>query len=1141
MHPQKKPSLTGDSKLSLAGTQGLESASENDFLHKKGIAALSALFCHAYLPPELASQKDSFGLVWVVLHFIKTKRSQLPFPTLDLSGFSLGPGKLSVLLSSLPTGVGPLETLVGGQRVCTSPLLPVVVRLLQRLRRRQGPPDPRLVISLKNLMLKGCMLLDRDASEILFQSLLGVLQKVDLSENCLRSGPMETFGSLLTCRDLSTLEVLDVSENPLGSLGVMALSRGLETSRAPLSLHTLKLRNTRAKKDGICALGKAFKAKRTTSLRLLDLGKNDMTAGGLKEFAAAVGESALPELRVLLLDRNRLTRDAHGHRDFIPFTEFMTAVEKASQLEELDLSDDRLGEQAATAFAAAVQASRFPSLRILKMLETDFGPNATAALGLALGTAESPELEVFEFSGFHRSWLAGLFGMEGLDADQPASAGTAALATAFGSGRLNKVRELKLVSRNEMSDQNVAPLCRSLVGSFRSGFLKSLHLETGKSPVGASIDEGVVALADGFREGKLCLLESLVLDFLLSRVGGEALFALGEALGSGGVSLNALKRMSLRWKETDGDRGLRGVAEGLGRSVGGFLCLETLSLKVACMGGEGCKALGEVLSSGKGPPSLRFLEVEMQCDGSLNSFCEGLSVGSLPPNLAVDFVLWKTMGVDSDHEGDGGLPLGLPPFLVIAIPQFAAPPAAAAVAVAAEGEGEDQEEGEGEGEGDAAVEGGGEAEEGHGQGAEGGQQPEGEGAEVQPENGEGEGAVEQPQEAEGVEGGGGGEGNVGQPENGEGEADGDEGGNVEVPGGGDGQENLIDEDEEGAEIAERNTALMSLATLIRSGKIPGLRKLKCCRKLSFFSAAACSLGKALSDSVSNLLSFCELVMDARQVFGGNREMQKAALSMFLRGLAEGNGSFSCLRTLDLGGAPSQSPPMCDVGAQCLENLMVSGKCPSLEKLSFNAEWTGQAGLDCLRRMLSSRSAASLRQLSFRCSSQEGIMESNPHAGMCRALETDALSRLEELRVSGTLGGAAVRSLSMGLALGKLVSLRKLNLEGTALKPTGGLSIAVVLVKDKLPALRHLNMRMCELGDDGVEFLTQTWRLREPPPLEDINLGFNGITGEGGNALGEFLKSGRLVFLKNLNLAVNRGVSASNFPSEYPLDFTISIP
>uniref|UniRef100_A0A0G4HB48 Uncharacterized protein n=1 Tax=Chromera velia CCMP2878 TaxID=1169474 RepID=A0A0G4HB48_9ALVE len=64
--------------------------------------------------------------------------------------------------------------------------------------------------------------------------------------------------------------------------------------------------------------------------------------------------------------------------------------------------------------------------------------------------------------------------------------------------------------------------------------------------------------------------------------------------------------------------------------------------------GNGCRELGEVLSSDK-VPSLQNLWLEWHIDSSLQAFTEGLGVGSLSPHLIVDLSLVPV--IFEDNEG----------------------------------------------------------------------------------------------------------------------------------------------------------------------------------------------------------------------------------------------------------------------------------------------------------------------------------------------------------------------------------------------------------------------------------------------------------------------------------------------------------
>uniref|UniRef100_A0A0G4HLH7 Uncharacterized protein n=1 Tax=Chromera velia CCMP2878 TaxID=1169474 RepID=A0A0G4HLH7_9ALVE len=605
-------------------------------------SSLCSIFGHAQpnsaLICELASRKDTFGLAWVILTYIKTNRSRFPFPTLDLSNFSMGAGKLGLLVASLPSGPETLETLRCGYRVCYGPRLSVLLRFLQRLRvggQLHGCGGSGS--SLKHLVLAECNLNPSEAGAILY-SLPPSVQTLDLSCNKLSMSSMETLSDFLSPRWLPGLLHLDVSDNRLGPLGVAALARGLGGSHEGLPLETLRLRYTNAAGGGVKALGEALKAKKTLSLRHLDLESNRIDAEEFRHLASAVAEGSVPMLQFLLLGGNRLARgpewenngDFGGQDDFTALAQLLSSTQ-LRELESLDLSGSFLADEGLNLCAEAVSGGRLPKLKSFKLCHTDMYPLGTVAFMNALETGRTPLLENLELGNVVDSTHETI----------------TAFANALNSGHLSKLLSIRLTGGADVYGAGFVALCRSLSAGTAPA-LKCLDLETSRDPDDEEIDDGVVFLAQGVREGKLAELRNFYFNCFSSRVGAEVMADLNRAVGSGGV--RGLQELSLCWHEEE-DEGVSGFAEGL--KAEGLASLEKLTLNVSCGGEEGCKAFGEALGScDEFFPCLDSLSLIWRANRGFAGLCEGLSGGErLRSSLFVSISLGR-QEIDSDVARD---------------------------------------------------------------------------------------------------------------------------------------------------------------------------------------------------------------------------------------------------------------------------------------------------------------------------------------------------------------------------------------------------------------------------------------------------------------------------------------------------------
>uniref|UniRef100_A0A0G4H9N7 Uncharacterized protein n=1 Tax=Chromera velia CCMP2878 TaxID=1169474 RepID=A0A0G4H9N7_9ALVE len=585
------------------------------------VPALSAIFTHTSAPAELisklASEKAGFGTGWLVLQFIKQMQIGGPISSLDLSEFSLDAGKLGLLLSSLPAGPDFLETLKGGPHVCKGPCLSVLNKFLR------GAAS----VSLKTLNLSKCDMSD-SAGGTLLHSLPPSLEYLDVSENRLRSLSMEAVRSAFSQGTLSKLLGLDVSNNPLGPSGVATLARGLSASERALPLQSLKLSKTAAKAEGVKALSAPLKEGKAPSLQVLDLGGNDMRAEGVGGLAGAVGAGTLSSLRVLILRANCLAKKSKG--DEWNFSSLATLFShQFPALQELDFSENQLQGSADAATAAsmvgeAFGGGRLPSVERLNLSGTQMRQTDVTAVCSALGTGSVPSLRVLHLCRV----------------DVPAGE---ALAAALDSDRLPELREL--VAQDDTLSEGMGVVTRS-IASGKAPALSVLKMEVAYSTdPNTHVDDIWEGLAAGLRGGRLGSLEDLDLSFRYDEddFPTEPNREFARALGAG--ALSSLRRLSLEWSE-DSDEVVGALAESLGSGV--LVSLEELCISVGCGEEEECKSLGEVLSTGK-VPSLRKLELTWWLDESLEKLAQGLGVGSLSPDVAVDFRLWPT------EEGDAAL------------------------------------------------------------------------------------------------------------------------------------------------------------------------------------------------------------------------------------------------------------------------------------------------------------------------------------------------------------------------------------------------------------------------------------------------------------------------------------------------------
>uniref|UniRef100_A0A0G4G1D9 EF-hand domain-containing protein n=1 Tax=Chromera velia CCMP2878 TaxID=1169474 RepID=A0A0G4G1D9_9ALVE len=549
------------------------------------------------------SDRNGFGLAWVFLQFNKTGRCHLPFESLDLSG----------------------------PHVCKEASLPI---LLSSLRMKEGGTGQSPFFS----SLKTLDLSNRDLDEragAFFQQLPPSLEHLLLNGNRLRRVSVERLSPVFASGGLPNLLSLDLSGNPLGPSGLKALVTGLTSAPHSLPLQSLKLAHTKAKAEGVEALGEAVKAKKLTSLQTLDLEGNNIMSAGVHHLASAVKAGGLPHLRTFVLKNNFLTEPEvrSDQREFTPIAELLS-TSALKELEELNLNENLLfdreleaeGMDAQLSAASLLVPGRFPKLKRLDLggsIRARLSSSQLVAFAAALGVKGSPCLQEVVLPANY-AW-------------QQNPAGSLALANAFSLGHLSHLTRLTISGALDMTSEIFASLC----GSFATGKvsrLQSLDLEIcDENPEG-----GVRALAESIRGGGLRSLTNFRLNVVgcLGKVeaDGNSMSILGAALGSGGCP--SLEKLDLDWIE-EGDEGVRGLAEGLGGER--LPCLRDLYLSLVSDypwegGGEGCVALGEVLSTNK-VPSLRSVKLCWSMNESLVPLCEGLSRGRVGPPTKLEMKL----------------------------------------------------------------------------------------------------------------------------------------------------------------------------------------------------------------------------------------------------------------------------------------------------------------------------------------------------------------------------------------------------------------------------------------------------------------------------------------------------------------------
>jgi len=177
-----------------------------------------------------------------------------------------------------------------------------------------------------------------------------------------------TLGHWLRSEASSQLELLNLSDNPLGSAGADAIAaatttgsqRRLKRAGGLKHLRSLFLSGTELGVDGMRHLAACIGDGGLPSLEWLFLGNNAVGDDGAKALAEGLAEKEAPALKTLHLADN-------GIRDAGIVALMATAAEgKLASIEELVLEKNRFGDAGADALTASISKGSLPKLKYLK-------------------------------------------------------------------------------------------------------------------------------------------------------------------------------------------------------------------------------------------------------------------------------------------------------------------------------------------------------------------------------------------------------------------------------------------------------------------------------------------------------------------------------------------------------------------------------------------------------------------------------------------------------------------------------------------------------------------------------------------------------------------------------------------------------
>ena len=195
-------------------------------------------------------------------------------------------------------------------------------------------------------------------------STIGLLRKLDLSENYLTSASAQTLATVL--EPSISLEILDLSSSPWSDAGILCLSSALRRSGIR-QLRRLGLRRCRMGDVGAEALALLLSETKAPALEDLGLEVNQISNGGLSSVAGALLLPAVaPRLRALCLGNLRGGNEI-GDRGVIALAQAVKGM-GFTALEKLWLAYNQIGDTGSAALAAALNnAANAPRLSLLSL------------------------------------------------------------------------------------------------------------------------------------------------------------------------------------------------------------------------------------------------------------------------------------------------------------------------------------------------------------------------------------------------------------------------------------------------------------------------------------------------------------------------------------------------------------------------------------------------------------------------------------------------------------------------------------------------------------------------------------------------------------------------------------------------------
>ena len=410
-----------------------------------------------------------------------------------------------------------------------------------------------------------------------------------LQFNEVTSFKMSTIGKvIMSC---TNLQILDIRQNFIGSVGAAALAEGLKSCT---NLQNLDIRRNNIGSDGAAALAEGLKS--CTNLQNLDISMNNICSDGAA--ALANGLKSCTNLQTLYIGLNKIGSDGAAS--------LAEGLKCCTNLHTLDIRRNNIGSDGAAALAEGLKFCT--NLQNLYIFMNNICSDGAAALAEGLKSCTNLQnLDIgtnsigSDCAAALAEGLKSCTNLQNLDISINNIGSDGAAALAEGLKFCTNLQNLSIFMNNIGSD-GAAALAEGL-----KSCTNLQNLDIGTNSIGSDC---AAALAEGL---KSCTnLQNL--DISMNNIGSDGTAALAEGL----KSCTYLQNLDISMNNIGSD-GTAALAEGLKYCTN----LQTLHIGTNNIGSGGAGALAEGLKSCTNLQTLNISENDIGSDGAA-ALAEGL-------------------------------------------------------------------------------------------------------------------------------------------------------------------------------------------------------------------------------------------------------------------------------------------------------------------------------------------------------------------------------------------------------------------------------------------------------------------------------------------------------------------------------------